>query len=112
MMECMERIVNHSQLCTISVPRISEYLGTEIGIRDVGKYLCTLEENLMTTGFVSVLRNGSPFLHRLNVLTRRSLEGGLLDRYWAQLIWITKLRSKMSVVMMRKICILYFHFLT
>jgi hypothetical protein len=42
-----------------------------------------------------VLNNGSPFLNRLNVLTRRSLEGGLLDRYWAQLLWITSLRSKM-----------------
>jgi hypothetical protein len=26
MRECMERIANNSQLCTISVPRISEYL--------------------------------------------------------------------------------------
>jgi hypothetical protein len=33
----------------------------------------------------------------LNALTRRSLEGGLLDRYSAQLIWITSLRSKMIV---------------
>ena len=48
----------------------------------------------MTTGFTFLLSNGSPFLNRLNVLTRRSQEGGLLGRYWAQLIWITNLRTK------------------
>ena len=66
-----------------------------MGIRDVSKSICTLEENLFTTGFIFVLNNGSPYLNRLNVLTRRSLEGGLLDRYWAQLLWMTSLRSKM-----------------
>jgi hypothetical protein len=66
-----------------------------MGIPDTSKHLCTLEENLFTTGFIFLLNNGSPFLNRLNVLTRRSMEGGLLDRYWAQLLWITGLRSKM-----------------
>jgi hypothetical protein len=97
MMECMIRITNNDQLCTISTPRISQYLASELGIRDASKFLCTLEENVFTTGLTFVLHNGSPFLNRLNVLTRRSLEGGLLDRYWAQLLWITSLRSKMTV---------------
>jgi hypothetical protein len=94
MMECMKRIANHSRLCTLSVSQFSQYLASEMGIRDSSKYLCSLEENLMTTGLISVLRSGSPILNRLNVLTRRSMEGGLLDRYWAQLLWITNLRSK------------------
>ncbi|GFG37981.1 hypothetical protein Cfor_03862, partial [Coptotermes formosanus] len=97
-MECAERIANNAEMCTILVPQFCEYLATEIGIQDVSKYLCTLEENVFTIGLISVLSNGSPFLNRLNVLTRRSQEGGLLGRYWAQLIWITKLRSKMRIV--------------
>jgi hypothetical protein len=68
-----------------------------MGIPDASKSFCTLEENVGSSGLVSVLQNGSPFLNRLNVLTRRSQEGGLLDRYWAQLLWITSLRSKMTV---------------
>jgi hypothetical protein len=68
-----------------------------MGIPDSSKFLCTLEENVFTTGVIFVLNNGSPFLNRLKVLTRRSLEGGLLDRYWAQLLWVTSLRSKMRV---------------
>jgi len=94
MTECMKRIANHSQLCTPSAELFSQYLASEMGILDSRQYLCSLEENLITTGIISVVRNGSPFLNRLNILTRRSLEGGLLDRYWTQLIWITSLRSK------------------
>ena len=55
---------------------------------------CTLEENVFTTGFVFVLHNGSPLLKRLNVLTRCFLEGGLVDRYWTQLLGIRNFRSK------------------
>jgi len=96
-LECTKRIANNDQLCIISSPRISQYLASEMGIRDASKFLCTLEENILTTGFISVLNNGSPFLNRLNVMTRRSMEGGLLERYWAQLLWIMSLRSKMRV---------------
>ena len=95
--ECIKRIANNDQLCIIRAPRISQYLTSEMGIRDASKSLCTLEENIFTTGLIFVLNNGSPFLNRLNVMTRRSQEGGLLDRYWAQLLWITSLRSKMRV---------------
>jgi len=93
--ECTRRIANNDQLCTISAPRISQYFASEMGIADSSKFLCTLKENLFTIGFIFVLNNGSPFLNRLNVLTRRSMEGGHLDRYWAQLLWVTSLRSKM-----------------
>ena len=95
--ECTRRIANNDQLCTVSAPRISQYLTSELGIRDASKFRCTFVENLFTIGFIFVLHNGSPFLDRHNVLTRRSQEGGLLGRYWAQLIWITCLRSKMRV---------------
>jgi hypothetical protein len=95
--ECTRRIANNAQMCTISVRKISEYLASEMGIPDASKSFCTLEENVITTGFIFVLNNGSPYLNRLNVMTMRSLEGGLLERYWAQFIWIRSIRSKMSV---------------
>ena len=97
MMECMIRIANNDELCTISFPRISQYIASEIGIQEAKKSLCTLDENLFTAGLIFVFNKGSPFLNGFNVLTRRSLEGGLLDRYWAQLLWVTSLRNKMRV---------------
>ena len=91
--ECMKRMANHSQLCTLSAKLYSQYLASEMGIRDSSKHLCSLEEDVGTTGVISVLRNGSPFLNRLNVLTRRSLERGLLGRYWTRLLLIKNLRN-------------------
>jgi hypothetical protein len=95
LVECTRRIANNDQLCIISAPKLSQYTASEMGIRDASKYICSFEDNVFTTGFISLLNNGSPILNRLNVLTRRSLEGGLLDQYWAQLSWITSLRSKL-----------------
>ena len=91
--ECMKRIANHSQVCIINAESFSQYLGSEMGIRDSSKYLRSLEENLATSGLTSLLRNGSPFLKRLNQLTRRSLERGLLGRYWTQLLLIKNLKT-------------------
>jgi len=95
-LECTRRIENNDQLCIIRAPRIRQYIASEMGIRDASKFLCTLEKNVFTTGFIFMLNNGSPFLNRLNVLTKRFPEGGLLDRYWAQLLWMKNLRSKMK----------------
>jgi hypothetical protein len=95
--ECIKRIANNTQLCTMCIPRFSQYIASEMGIPVASKSFCTLEKDVATSGFLFLLNNGSPYLNSLNVLTRRSLEGGLLDRYWAQLIWITSLRSKMIV---------------
>jgi hypothetical protein len=95
--ECTRRIAKNNQLCTLSFPRISQYLASELDIPDASKSFCALEENVFTTGFIFVLQNGSPLLNRLNVLTRRSTEGGLLGRYWTQLLWVKNLRSKMKV---------------
>jgi hypothetical protein len=96
-LECLRRIANHSQLCAINFPRFSQYVASEIGVPDASKTFCTLEGSLMTSGLIFVLNNGSPYLNRLNVLIRRSLEGGLLERFWAHLLWVTGLRSKMKV---------------
>ena len=93
--ECTKRIAKNAQICIISFPRIIQYVASEMGIRDVSKTFCTLEEDLGTTGITFVLNNGSPYLKRLNIMTRRSMEGGLLGRYLAQLLWVTNLRSKM-----------------
>jgi len=95
--ECTRHIANNTQMCIISVPMLIQYLAGEMGIRDVSKTFCTLKENVGTSGLIFVLNKGSPYLNRLNVMTRRSIEGGLLGRYWAQLLWATNLRSKMRV---------------
>jgi hypothetical protein len=97
MMQCLQRIVTDADLCTLSASPFIQYLSSQMGIHDGTKYLCALEEYKVTTGFVSVFRNGSPHLNRFNTLTVRVLEAGLLDRYWTELIWNVRLRSENRV---------------
>jgi hypothetical protein len=61
-------------------------------------YLCSLGENTIIIGLISLLNNGSPFLKRLYLLARSFLEGGLLGLYKAKLNWIRNLRSKIRSV--------------
>jgi hypothetical protein len=44
--ECTRRIANNGQLCTISAPRVSQYIAREMGIRDASKFLRNLEDLL------------------------------------------------------------------
>jgi hypothetical protein len=93
MMKCLQRIVTDADLCTLSAPPFIQYLSSQMGIHDGTKYLCTLEEYMVTTGFISIFRNGSPHLKRFNALTTLVLEAGLLERYWTKLLWDVQLRS-------------------
>jgi hypothetical protein len=93
MMKCLQRIVTDADLCTLSAPPFIQYMSSQMGIHDDTKYLCTLDEYMVTTGFISVFRNGSPHLKRFNALTMLVLEAGLLERYWTELLWNVKLRS-------------------
>jgi hypothetical protein len=93
MMKCLQRIVTDADLCTLSAPPFIQYLSSQMGIPDGTKYLCTLDDYMVTYGFISVFRNGSPYLKRFNALTMRVLEAGLLDRYWAELLWNVQLRN-------------------
>jgi hypothetical protein len=97
MMKCLQRIVTDADLCTLSASPFIQYLSNQMGIHDATKYLCALEEYMVTTGFISVFRNGSPHLNRFNTLTVQVLEAGLLDRYWTELIWNVRLRSEKRI---------------
>jgi len=50
--ECTRRIATNDQTCTISVPLLSQYLASEMGIPDASKFFCTLEENVGTSGLI------------------------------------------------------------
>ena len=63
--ECTRWIAKNDQLCTVSVPRVSQYIAREMGIRGASKFLCTPEENLLTIGFIFVLNKLNFYSHSL-----------------------------------------------
>ena len=60
---CTRRIANNDQLRTVSVPRLSQYIASEMVFRDASKFLCTLDDNLLTNGFIFVLKNLNFYSH-------------------------------------------------
>jgi len=60
-------------------PLNAAYRPRELGIVVVGKIVCTL---MKISGSATVhLRKGNPLLGRLNILMRRSLKAGFLERF-------------------------------
>jgi len=64
-LECTRRIANNDQLCTVGVPRVCQYIASEMGIRDASKFVCTLEDNWLTICFIFVLNKLNFYSHRL-----------------------------------------------
>jgi hypothetical protein len=57
MTQYMLRIASHTQLSTITALQIIQYIASEMCIQYSSKQLCSLEENLLTSGGIPVSRN-------------------------------------------------------
>ena len=56
-----------------------------MGVVDVEKIICPFDEVVMSTGLIMLFKKGNPLLDRFNILMRRYLEAGLMERTWAEL---------------------------
>lgn len=85
MENCIKRILQDHDIATIAVPTYAKYVANKFGTEGKTDAPCTLDENLIDGSIVVLLRRGSPILNQLNKFIRLSQEGGLVDRYWAEL---------------------------
>ena len=94
---CLMRLIKKRDIITIAVKSYAEYVDSIAGINANGKKsLCSIRENILSTSFVMYLSKGNPLLDKFNVYIKRSLEGGLGEKYMSQLAWNDSLgkRSK------------------
>ena len=61
---------------------------------DVGKVICSFDETLMSTSFIVLFRKGNLLLDRFNILMRRCLEAGLLQKLRTELDHRASLRGR------------------
>jgi len=61
------------------------YVAREVGALDVGKVTCSFEQVAGSASLTVLFKKGNPLLDRLNILMRRYLEAGLLERHWTEL---------------------------
>lgn len=92
--QCLMRMMSDGDVATISAPLYAKYLANEFGYQSEMRSPCFLDENFIYGSAVVLFTKGNPLLNRLNTLLRRCLEGGLVERYWAQLNFEALLRSK------------------
>jgi hypothetical protein len=52
---------------------------------DVGKVVCSIDDALISAGATVLFKKGNPLLDRFNILMKRYLEAGLMERLWAKL---------------------------
>jgi hypothetical protein len=83
--KCVERMITQRDFATVSPPLYAIYVALEMGTVDVGKIICSLEEIGASGGIVFTFKKGNPLLDRFNILMRRYLEAGLLERLWSEL---------------------------
>lgn len=94
--DCLVYLIKRNNVTTIASKFLADYILSTQG-RSIteyrNKYLCSVDENIETVKFSTYLAKGDPLLDRFNVWVLRSLETGLLEHYWSQLIWNTSLQN-------------------
>jgi hypothetical protein len=91
---CLIRMMSDGDVATISFPLYSQYFCNELGYQGEIKSPCSLEDNIINGGLISLFIKGNPVLNQFNKHIRRCVEGGLVLSYWAQLNHEVLLRSR------------------
>jgi hypothetical protein len=88
------RLIKDNDVTTLGHPLLAEYLlATEGKFGKYKEYVCTIDENVFTTGLSIYFAKGNPLLNRVNAVLRRCLESGLVDKYKSELMWNTRLEN-------------------
>jgi len=92
--KCIERMTTKRDIAIIIDPVLVTYFASELGTVDVSKLFCPQDETLIS-GFLTVIfKKGNLLLDRFNILMRRYLEAGFLERFWAELQHRASLRTE------------------
>jgi len=91
--KCVERMITKRDIASAIPPLIATYIAREMGTVDVGKLICSLDGVLLSAGATIIFKKGNPLLDRFNVLMRRYLEAGLLERLGTELHHLASLRG-------------------
>ena len=82
---CVGEMITKREMATSSNTFYVTYLARSLGIVDVGKLICSLDETLISFSLTILFKKGNPLLDRFNILMRRYLEAGLLEKLWTEL---------------------------
>jgi hypothetical protein len=106
--QCMKRMMIRRDIATVNGPMYANYIANTLGAGDTSTVVCSVEENILYISIAALISKGSPFLDGLNLFLRRCLEGGLVERYWAEINLNARLQPKDRIL--EESSVLYFAF--
>jgi hypothetical protein len=96
-MLCLRRLFTEGGITTLATRNDAEYAYPFKTNAIVGKKsLCSVEKDLYLFYSVMSLKKGFPLLHRFNVVMRRCLESGLVDKYWSEFNFVRQLKDDLK----------------
>jgi hypothetical protein len=91
--KCVEKKKKKRDMVSVNGQLLFTYVAREMGVIDVGKLMCTLDQYEMTVSATVGFKKGNPLLDRFNFLMRRYLEAGLMEMLWTELQHLASLRG-------------------
>jgi hypothetical protein len=85
-------MITKRDIASIIALFFATYVARDLGL-DVGKIICSLDETGMSAGAIVLFKKGNALVDRFNILMRRYLEAGLLERLWTHLQHRASLRG-------------------
>jgi hypothetical protein len=64
-------MITKRYIVTFTAPFFAIYVARELGTADVGRVVCSLDEEVKSGGARVLFRKGNPILGRFNILMRR-----------------------------------------
>jgi hypothetical protein len=78
-------MITKRDISTVYSPIYVTYVAKELGVVNVEKIICSFDEVVLSSGIIMLFKKGNALLDRFNILMRRYLEGGLMERTWTEL---------------------------
>jgi hypothetical protein len=93
LVECTKRMITQRDIVLTNAENYVRYIASSVGVVDYTKVICNVEDSPIYIYAAGLLYKGSSFLDGLNKFIRRYLEGGLVDKCWADTLFRAHLQS-------------------
>jgi hypothetical protein len=85
--KCLQRLFVDGDITIFAQMVDAMYVLSHISMSQNRKLLCTLNDNTYPLDTAMYLTKGHPLLHLFNVVIRRSIEAGLAQKYWTDMLF-------------------------
>jgi hypothetical protein len=89
--KCLERLFTQEDVAVLSPVIGAQYVASLVGKMEDENSLCFLDENVFSVNCVMYFNMGRPEFGKINVIIRRCIEAGLVEKYWSELNFKLKL---------------------